>query len=275
MTLNNRNKTLLSITIISAVFLVAFLIGSIIFLVKGNASSIPEFTRVISFNSDNFLLKNNPIASICSILVILLFISISTHFLYISFEKTKSPELIYLIGFFIACLLQTVKILAVFFKLWELSSNFLILIGRIELIGRIFAPISLLFTAMFSDLEKLQESDKNIGMAFLISLFCAGFLPINYTKIFSNFTLACGFISYINFYTFLCAIITVIAFAISSKQRGMTFLQSPTLYFILMFLGYMLISITDNFLELILGTIFLAFGFFELILKIHKFYLWK
>ena len=275
MTLKTRNKSLLSLFVISTVLLITFSIITIIFLVKGYFSSIPEFTRIIDFNFDNFLLKNNPVASILSILVSLIFISISSYFLYISFEKTKSPEVIYLMGFFIACLLQTVKILVVFLKLWDSSSNFLILLGRIELIGRIFAPITLLFTAMFSDLEQLQESDQNIGLALLISVFCAGFLPINYTKIFSNFTLLCGFVSYINFYIFLCATIAAVAFAISSKKREMPFLKSPTLYFALMFLGYMMISISDNFLTLIFGTIFLGFGFYELISKIHKFYLWK
>lgn len=275
MTLKTRNKSLLSLFIISTILLIIFSILTGIFLVKRYFSDIPEFTRIISFNSNLFLLKNNPIASILSILITLIFISISSYFLYISFEKTKSPEVIYLMGFFIACLLQTLKILVVFFKLWNSSSNFLILLGRIELIGRIFAPITLLFTAMFSDLERLQESDQNIGLALLISIFCAGFLPINYTKIFSNFTLSCGFISYLNFYICLCAIITVFAFFISSKKREMPFLKSPTLYFVLMFLGYIMITTADNFLALILGTVFLTFGFYELISKIHKYYLWK
>ena len=84
-----------------------------------------------------------------------------------SFEKTKSPEVVYLLGFFGACLFQSIKILVVFFNLWETSSNFLILLGRIELIGKILAPISLLFLAMFYELEQLQESDKNIGLEML------------------------------------------------------------------------------------------------------------
>lgn len=275
MTLNTRNKSLLSITIISAVFLIAFLIVSILFLVKGYISLIPEFTRVIPINSENFLLKNSPLASILSVLMILIFNTASSYFVYMSFEKTKSPEVVYLLGFFGACLLQSIKILVVFLNLWETSSNFLILIGRIELIGRILAPISLLFLAMFYELEQLQESDKNIGLALLISVFCAGFLPINFTKIYSNFTLSCGFISFINFYIVLCGIIAVISFFITSKQREMSFIQSPTPYFILMFFGYLMITNSDNFLTLTFGSIFLGFGFYELISKIHKFYLWK
>jgi hypothetical protein len=55
----------------------------------------------------------------------------------------------------------------------------------------------------------------------------------------------------------------------------MPFLKSPTLYFVLMFLGYIMITTADNFLALILGTVFLTFGFYELISKIHKYYLWK
>lgn len=275
MTLNTRNKSLLAITIISAVFLLAFLTVSIIYLVKGYFSLIPEFTRIIPINSENFLLKNTPLASILSILMILIFTTVSSYFVYISFEKTKSPEVVYLLGFFGACLFQSIKILVVFFNLWETSSNFLILLGRIELIGKILAPISLLFLAMFYELEQLQESDKNIGLALLISIFCAGFLPINFTKIYSNFTLSYGFISFINFYVILCGTIAVFSFFITSKQREISFIQSPTPYFILMFFGYLMITNSDNFLTLSLGSIFLGFGFYELISKIHKFYLWK
>ena len=132
MTLNTRNKSLLAITIISAVFLLAFLTVSIIYLVKGYFSLIPEFTRIIPINSENFLLKNTPLASILSILMILIFTTVSSYFVYISFEKTKSPEVVYLLGFFGACLFQSIKILVVFFNLWETSSNFLILLGRIK-----------------------------------------------------------------------------------------------------------------------------------------------
>ena len=161
MTLNTRNKSLLSIFVISAVLLIAFLVVAIIYIVKGNLSLIPEFTRIIPFNSENFLLKNNSIASILSVLMILIFTTASSYFVYMAFEKTKSPEVIYLMGFFGACLLQSIKILIVFFNLWETSSNFLILLGRIELIGKILAPISLLFLAMFYELEQLQNSDQN------------------------------------------------------------------------------------------------------------------
>ncbi len=275
MTLNTRNKFLLSLVAISITFLLLSSIISLISFVKGDFSSIPKFQRLIPNESESFLLKNSPTASILSILALLIYISISSYFLYTSFEKTKSPETIYLMGFFVGCLLQSTKILIVILKLWDTSSYLLILISKIEIVGRLFAPVCLLFTAMFTDIEQVQEADKNIGLTFGISVFCASILPINSTKIYSNFTLYCGFESFITFFIFFSALITIIAFILSSKQRELSFWSSPTPYFIFMFIGYIMLTTSDNFLELFLGINFLGVGSCGLLSKIHKYYLWK
>ena len=118
MTLKTRNRLLLVLIVISISFLILFSITSLVSFIKGNFSLIPKFTRVLPINSESFLLKNSSTASILSILALLLYIPISSYFLYVSFEKTKSPETIYLMGFFTGCLLQTTKILIVLLNLY-------------------------------------------------------------------------------------------------------------------------------------------------------------
>lgn len=275
MTLNTRNRFLLTLFVISISFLLIFSIISLIFFIKGDFSSTPKFERLLPIESENFLLKNSPISSVFSNLMLLLYVSISCYFLYTSFEKTKSPETIYLMGFFIGCLLQSLKILVVILKLWDTSSYILILLSRIEIVGRLFAPICLLFTAMFTDIEKLQEADRNIGLTLGISAFVASILPINSTKIYSNFTLYCGFESCIIFFIFFCALITIIAFIFTSKQREIPFWISPTPYFVVMYFGYIILTTTDDFLALFLGSILLGFGSCGILSKLHKYYLWK
>ena len=125
MTLNTRNRFLLTLFVISISFLLIFSIISLIFFIKGDFSSTPKFERLLPIESENFLLKNSPISSVFSNLMLLLYVSISCYFLYTSFEKTKSPETIYLMGFFIGCLLQSLKILVVILKLWDTSSYIL------------------------------------------------------------------------------------------------------------------------------------------------------
>ena len=73
MTLNTRNKFLLSLIVISVAFLILFFTVALVNFIKGNFSSIPDFERILSFNSDNFLLINNPIASILSILILIIY----------------------------------------------------------------------------------------------------------------------------------------------------------------------------------------------------------
>ena len=275
MTLNTRNKFLLSLIVISVSSLLLFFIVALVNFIKGNFSSIPEFHRILPISSNNFLLKNNPSVSIISILVLFLYIPISCYFLYVSFEKTKSPEIIYLMGFFTACILQSSKILIPLLNLWVNSSPWLILVARIEIIGRILAPVCLLFTALFSEQEQIQEADRNFGLTLGIAAFFAYILPINSKKLFSNFTLSCGFDTIIYGFIFLCAIITIITFIIVSKQREVSFWESPSPYYILMFLGYIILTISDCFLLLFIGIIFLALGTYQILYRLHMYYLWK
>ncbi len=275
MTLNTRNKFLLSIIVISVSFLILFSAFLLINFIKGSFSLIPELHRLLPITSENFLLKNNPIASILSILAFLLYIPISSYFLYTSFEKTKSPETVYLMGFFIACMFQSLKILIVLLKLWDTSSQLLILIGRLEITGSFLAPLCLLFIALFSGQEQSQDADKNFGLALGGSVFIACILPINTTKIFSNFTLSCGFDFFIQCFIFLCFLITSIAFFVTSKERDISFKASPTPYFILMTFGYITLTNSDCFLMLFVGIIFLSFGSYSIMSNIHKYYLWK
>lgn len=273
MTLNTRNKLLLSLFVLSISFFALFFTFLLVNFIKGNFSLIPKLNRLLPIESESFLLKNSPIASILSILAFWIYIPISCYFLYTSFEKTKSPETVYLMGFFIACMFQAFKVLIVLLKLWNTSSQLLILIARIETIGRILAPICLLFTALFSEQE--QEADKNFGLALGVTVFCACILPINTTRIFSNFTLSCGFDKLIYIFIFLCAFITCIAFIITSKQRELSFLISPSPYYILMFLGYITLTCSDCFLMLFIGITFLTIGSYGVLSRIHKYYLWK
>jgi hypothetical protein len=275
MTLNTRNKFLLSLIVISVAFLILFFTVALVNFIKGNFSSIPDFERILSFNSDNFLLINNPIASILSILILIIYTPVSCYFLYIYFEKTKSPETIYLMGYFIACIFQSSKILIPLLSLWVSSSYWLILIARIEIVGRILAPVCLLFTALFSEQEQIQDADRNFGLTLSFSVFFAYILPINSQTVFSNFTISCGFDNIIYFFIFLCAIITVITFIIISKQREVSFWTSPSPYYILMFSGYIILSISDCFLFLFVGTIFLMLGTYQILYRLHKYYLWK
>ena len=114
-----------------------------------------------------------------------------------------------------------------------------------------------------------------VTLSLGISAFVASILPINSTKIYSNFTLYCGFESCIIFFIFFCALITIIAFIFTSKQREIPFWISPTPYFVVMYFGYIILTTTDDFLALFLGSILLGFGSCGILSKLHKYYLWK
>lgn len=275
MTLKTRNRLLLVLIVISISFLILFSIISLVSFIKGNFSLIPKFTRVLPINSESFLLKNSSTASILSILALLLYIPISSYFLYVSFEKTKSPETIYLMGFFTGCLLQTTKILIVLLNLYNTSSSLLFLVGRLDLMGKLLAPICLLLTAVFPEQDQIQDADKNYGLAICASIFIAHIVPINTTKIFSNLSISCGFNLYLYIFILTCALMTVIAFLIVSYQRNLHFWESPSPYYFIMFLGYISLTISDCFLLLFIGIILLVLGSYKLLSNIHKYYLWK
>ncbi len=280
MTLNTRNKLLLVLDVVASVLFIIFLVGVIFFFVNGRYSAIPSLNRPLNITSNgNIFIRNSPIASIISLLILPLYVSIFGLYIYLKFEKTKSDEIVYLSLFFMGLCLQSFGIMIALLEMWNTSSKILLVIGRCQLCGQVISGIAFLLLAIFvgteSYEERTAETDKRLGIAVCISLLCASIFPINTMKITSALWVCTGFDVSLFLLLVLVSVIAFVVMVFDSFRRGYKFFSGPILSSFLFMGGYNVLTQTDNYLALTIGASCFFSGTFGYLIFLRKKYLWN
>ena len=240
---------------VASLFIFAFTTGKI----------VPplEILRFFSFhNSPRFLLRYDFWATVFSAFFFLLYTIITLFLIFFRFEKTQSPEIFYFCGFLISCLLEGARILIPFFGLWQTYSSTLLFIGRLILFGKFLAPMSILFTTLFSNSDQQQDAEKHFVVTIIAGAIISILLPLNTSRISSVNTVCWGFPKM--FFALRATIFAVAIFSAFVKIFAKSNLASSRILtrqaFSISFLslGYALLASADNYLLLVVG-IFLLF----------------
>ena len=279
MTLTTRNRFLMALNIFSFVCFVVLLVASILFLTSDGLSSVPKtLIRNFSLGSSLFF-EFSPLATILSLLVLPFYVSVFGFFAFLSFEKTKSSEIVYLSLFFLGCTMQSISVFIPIFSLWDMTSKFLLFIAKIHLAGELISSVSIFLVTMFigaaSSNERITTTDRNVGIAVSLALFCTSILPLNTTKITSCFWVKTGFDTELFVLLYMVLIICVIVFSVYSIKNGYKFFRGPVPSIILFLFGYVCITQVDCwfFFALSVLTLFLGtYGFFRFL---RQKYLWN
>ena len=184
------------------------------------------------------------------------------------FEKTQSPEILYFLGFLAGCMVETFRLCIPLFDLWNGYSKFLIYIGKLVFAGRILSVLSLLFSAVFSADDKIQEADRNLIIAIVISVVFATAVGIDTRTILPSMMVNTSFQSFFMFARIFIAAVTVIAYLFNKKVKTM-------FSYVLLFSGYMCLTLASNILTAALGCIFMWIGTETYFKGLHNYYLWK
>lgn len=279
MTLRVRNKFFLALDIVSALVFSVFLAAFIYFILVIGLPSVPSFSRLFPLCETNVLIKNSPLAAMISKLVMPFYVTIFGLFMYLSFEKTKAQELVYIALYFVGCAMQGISILIATLQMWETSSIMLIFIGKIALAGQILSIVSILILTLVEGSENADVNetytDRNVWIGLSVSLFCASVMPINTTKIYSAFWCSTGFDVEIFVLFIMIMIVSIVFFACYTYKNGLSFFRGPALYVALLECGYLFLSQCDNFLFLIIGTVLLFSSTYILLSLLRQKYLWS
>ena len=279
MTLKTRNRFLLALDIMSFLVFSLLLSYFVYFVLVVGLSKVPNLHRIFSLGEGNVLIKNSPLAAMISSLLMPLYVTVFGLFIYLSFEKTKAPEIIYIALYFIGCAMQGVSLLIIALQMWDTSSIILICIARVALSGHILSAISILLLTLMVGSEGNSENknytDRNIWIAVCVSLFCASIIPINTTKIFSTLWLTTGFDKVLAVIFFMVLIASIVVFSIYSYYNNIKFFSSPALYLGIFELGYLLLFECDNYLFLVLGSVLFFVGTYFFLKFLRKKYRWN
>jgi hypothetical protein len=194
--------------------------------------------------------------------------------IYYFFEKTQSPEILF-IGFFVISLAFELARLAIPLRVaFPFSAMYLTAATRILLFGRYFGLLSLFAASLYSAGLDAQKQENVFFMLVMPALIIALNVPVDSLAWDSTFKLLSGHRSMFVMTEIGIFAMTVLTFLVTAYTRG-----SKSYIFIgvgvfLLFAGRNTLLHSDTWLSPAPGLALLAVGTWLVCSRLHKEYLW-
>jgi hypothetical protein len=210
----------------------------------------------------------------CCILGMVLYSLFSIVLLYRFFEKTQSPEIIF-VGFFAASFLaEVLRLILPLGWAHEIPSLYLLIATRIMLFGRYFGIFSLFTASVYAVSFEAQRQRNVIIIVIVISLIIALGIPVDTQVWDSSLVMIHGINSMCRLIEIGIFIVTVISFFVAVWSRGSREFIYIGIGTILAFVGRAILLGADTWAGLPGGMLFLIIGTWLICTKLHKIYLW-
>lgn len=271
MKIKTRNIIFSSLMFISLLILVGYGIFFGIRLFTAEISlpkNIPS-----SYPKGFFLTECNIYAIITSIFLLLIYDFSFLVFINVEFEKTQSSEIIYFVMFLFSVLMEHHRLITPIFNLWENSNRLQIFVTNSLIFGRTVAPLSLLFSVIFSSSETRQYTEQTLIGIAVFSLFIAKLVPVNTNLVLPIGTLRIGFGKMIYFMLMIVFIVAIISQII---KKVLNHSDAKLLAgFIFLIAGYFILIQSFSILTTVLGAVPLYAGTYTYLKALHSQYLWN
>jgi len=275
MTIKTRNRILLVFFTISLLILTANIIQFVYASFhNGITPPLNPIRNFVPFKSwGPFAYNFN--AAIIGCFAFCVYVSSVSIIIYATFEKTQSIEVIYFTLFLFGCIFESLRLLIAEFSLWQTYSNLLISIGKSIIGGRILAPLSLFFAAIFSESSQRQNVERNILMLIVVSIGLSVLYPLNTLYTTSTCAVAWGYSKLffiVRLFILLATLVTMIFNAVNNNSKTMI---RSIIGFVLLASGYLILIGTDCFFNLFLGIGLLSTGTVLYLRSTHLIYMWN
>lgn len=271
MTIKVRNRLNLTIFILSLIFLI-FAFVFIGYQHIYTNFSLPE-VYLTNQTSSNFLFGYNPYVVILSILFELFYAVLVLFLVRRNFFKTQSSIVLFFITYLTGCVFDSFRILIPLFHISGTFSQALLIIGDTSLFGRLLSTFSLMMIALFTLDDQPVQTDRNLLLLIVFSLFVAAIIPMNTAKILPTFNVSYGYSHIVFILIIIVEVLSVFTVFITNYRNESSQLQ--TLGFALLIAGYMLLIYTTNLFMLIIAYILLGVGTGIYMFQLHNNYLWR
>jgi len=206
------------------------------------------------------------------ILVLYSFLTIMLNYYF--FEKTKSPEILFVVFFAASFSIEALRLILPLGRVYDFPSLYALAASRIILFGRFFGIFSLFTAGLYGAGYEMQRHQYIIIIITVTSLLIALGIPIDTQTWDSGLNMVIGYTSMfrlIDAGTFLITAISFFIAAWSRGPRGYIFIGAGS---VLVFLGRNILLNADTWAELPLGLPLLAVGTWLICTNLHKIYLW-
>jgi hypothetical protein len=219
-------------------------------------------------------LQPAPYVPFVTILVSVVYSLITAVLIYYFFEKTQSPEILFVVFFVLSFAFEAVRIMVPIRMKFELPSVFLVMAWRALLFGRYFGIFSLFAASVYAAGLQIQKQGSFIFVIAAAALVIALGVPIDGLSWESNLSMISGYASMFRLVETGIAAITVISFFIAAYSRGSREYIFTGTGALLVYLGRYLLLTADTWATPFPGLAILGLGTWFIANCLHKIYLW-
>lgn len=210
----------------------------------------------------------------CCILAMVLYSFFSIMLIYYFFEKTQSPEILFVVLFAASFSLEALRLILPLGRVYEIPSLYLLAASRIMLFSRHFGIFSLFTASVYAAGFKAQKQRNVILVITGAALFIALGIPIDTQTWTSSLSMVNGYASVVRFIEAGTFFITTISFLVTAWSRSSHEFIFIGMGAVFAFLGRNILLNTDTWAALPMGLLFLIAGTWLICTRLHKVYLW-
>jgi len=199
---------------------------------------------------------------------------ISIILIYHFFEKTQSPEILF-IGFFVISLtFEFARLIIPLKEVFPLPAVFSIVASRVLFFGRYFGLFSLFASGVYAAGMDAQKQQSILLMLILAALIIAINVPMDILVWDSTFMVRTGYRFMFSVVEAAVLVITVASFLISAFTRGSKRYVFIAVGVFLAFAGRSILINSDTLITVFPGLVILSIGTWWICSRLHLEYLW-
>jgi hypothetical protein len=268
MTLSSRN------TVFKAG--IAFSLIILVFLLIASSAALPFYPELLlkAASRSSVFLTPVPLVPYITMVSAVLYALITMIFIFYYFEKTQSPEILFVAFFAFSFAFEAARIMPPLRMALELPGVSLSLAQRFLLFGRYFGVFSIFTASVCAAGLELQSPRSAILIITLSAMVVAMGIPVDGFSWDSSLSMIAGYSGMFNLLEAALALITAISFIVAAQARG-----SREYIFIgagafLALLGRGLFLRADSWITPLPGLACLVLGTLFICGKLRQVYLW-
>ena len=271
MTLSERNTVFKVGILIPVTALVCLIIASFL-IMPAYPTVFDETTTRAGGNPAGF--PPDPYVAFVSIISAALYALLGAVVIYRYFEKTQSPEILYIAFFVLSFALEGARITVALTVKYELPGVYLIMGSRIVFFGRYFGMFSLFAASVYAAGLQAQKQSHIVFILALVTAVIALGVPVDGAAWDTSLCMKSGYTAMFNIVEVGIAGITLLSFFISAYSRGLKEYRFIGLGAALALAGRALLFSADTWITPVPALILLVMGTWFICVRLHQVYLW-
>ena len=214
------------------------------------------------------------IVPLFSILGAVLYSLVSIILIYYFFEKTQSPEILFIALFVISLSFEITRIMIPLRMAFQFSAIYPVTASRLLLFGRYFGLFSLFAAGVYASGLDVQKQQGTFFMLIMSSMIIALNIPVDSLVWDSSLRISSGYSTMFNFIEAGVLIITLLTFFISAYTRGTGAYIPIGIGSLLAYTGRNILLNSDTWITPLAGLLIMAAGTWLICTRLHRIYLW-